>query len=747
MEEGSGSASVSTEECRICCGTTSSLLVAPCKCRGTMRYVHEECFIQWAQKSNSLHCEVCFHHIRLKSYFRSDAPLDEKAVPLDVALWSLFKSRCLPWFSFLAPLVFHILSFLVRTSSWWSEGGVGGEEAEGDEQHLLAISKTDEVKYFTLENILRLAILTVTSLMSHRCWRDWRSYCMTKVALVVSPPPTVSTRVTTASGPTTTTSDLIERAVLPMDEMSVLSALTTLQEKATSSAEKYFEWSAGPMGLVIASAWWASMEIVLHFLSLGQSAMICAITLFSMHHLTQHLDTVNRWRVVTSFVCLVADFSFVVGLVPIYAGLAVVSVSTPFFTIDETCSMGADPSTIHVFTQVVMRATSHDEFYPMLSYWMLGLSLTVLCTILEFGVIALLIAPGVNLLLIHVREERAVDGDLWGALYRDFITVPTWKCLVNGLRSVSEDVALVVFLVQVPLTVWSGMAPAGTFPIPILPFSASLYVCSALLALALLFAMTLIHLPMDVILCRALLPLIDALSNVSGLRSYIIQSDRREALIAWLGEWSSYLEGDGIQPGEVHLPPPDSDSVPISASSPNNVTRVRPKHMATSSFHLRRFSFILGVWIVYVCVFLGFGHMILWTERVLGAFFPSSKPWHSVVLHFVLLAPHVVSVVPWKMTTSAFVAAQRVIFGVLQVLLLIIWFSVWITFMVAKAVYFLRSLIRFIAAVVRLARTDLYYKKYLVMCGVIEYTDTSPDETMSSEYAQWGSDSFAHEQQ
>eukprot|EP01016_Furgasonia_blochmanni_P056318 TRINITY_DN9582_c0_g1_i2.p1 TRINITY_DN9582_c0_g1~~TRINITY_DN9582_c0_g1_i2.p1 ORF type:complete len:245 (-),score=10.33 TRINITY_DN9582_c0_g1_i2:94-828(-) len=55
--------STSTLRCRICLNTSSAdhdTLVAPCKCSGSMKYVHTACIQTWAMtKSLPVSCEIC----------------------------------------------------------------------------------------------------------------------------------------------------------------------------------------------------------------------------------------------------------------------------------------------------------------------------------------------------------------------------------------------------------------------------------------------------------------------------------------------------------------------------------------------------------------------------------------------------------------------------------------------------------------------------------------------------------------
>ena len=52
--------------CRICLQQSKSKdLISPCKCKGSLQYIHKSCFISWiASKQNNLICELCQTHYR-----------------------------------------------------------------------------------------------------------------------------------------------------------------------------------------------------------------------------------------------------------------------------------------------------------------------------------------------------------------------------------------------------------------------------------------------------------------------------------------------------------------------------------------------------------------------------------------------------------------------------------------------------------------------------------------------------------
>ncbi|KAJ1920922.1 hypothetical protein H4219_000975 [Mycoemilia scoparia] len=54
--------------CRVCrCESTpEEPLFYPCKCTGSIRYVHQDCLHEWLQRSNKKHCELCGHEFTLR---------------------------------------------------------------------------------------------------------------------------------------------------------------------------------------------------------------------------------------------------------------------------------------------------------------------------------------------------------------------------------------------------------------------------------------------------------------------------------------------------------------------------------------------------------------------------------------------------------------------------------------------------------------------------------------------------------
>ncbi|KAF3906371.1 hypothetical protein ABW20_dc0104406 [Dactylellina cionopaga] len=83
-------ASMGDETCRICRseGTPEEPLYHPCKCSGSIKYVHQECLMEWLQHSQKKHCELCKTSFRFTKVYDPQMP---KTLPFLVFLKLAFK--------------------------------------------------------------------------------------------------------------------------------------------------------------------------------------------------------------------------------------------------------------------------------------------------------------------------------------------------------------------------------------------------------------------------------------------------------------------------------------------------------------------------------------------------------------------------------------------------------------------------------------------------------------------------------
>ena len=70
-------------------GTKGRALFHPCHCSGSIRYVHQECLIEWLRVSKKDFCELCKHKFTFKPIYAADMPA---RIPVTDLLTGLFRS-------------------------------------------------------------------------------------------------------------------------------------------------------------------------------------------------------------------------------------------------------------------------------------------------------------------------------------------------------------------------------------------------------------------------------------------------------------------------------------------------------------------------------------------------------------------------------------------------------------------------------------------------------------------------------
>lgn len=99
--------------------------MTPCLCRGTMRYIHTECLLEWIKSSNSLFCGICKYKFRFKRVYKMGTPRRVPASCILSALCSstaqlLFRLFCLAYF--IAKVSFVLAFNAMVFSSCFFEG-------------------------------------------------------------------------------------------------------------------------------------------------------------------------------------------------------------------------------------------------------------------------------------------------------------------------------------------------------------------------------------------------------------------------------------------------------------------------------------------------------------------------------------------------------------------------------------------------------------------------------------------------
>jgi E3 ubiquitin-protein ligase MARCH6 len=64
------------DTCRICRGEGSAdePLFYPCKCSGSIKYVHQECLMEWLSHTQKKHCELCKTSFRFTKLYHPGMP-------------------------------------------------------------------------------------------------------------------------------------------------------------------------------------------------------------------------------------------------------------------------------------------------------------------------------------------------------------------------------------------------------------------------------------------------------------------------------------------------------------------------------------------------------------------------------------------------------------------------------------------------------------------------------------------------
>ncbi|XP_019056949.1 PREDICTED: probable E3 ubiquitin ligase SUD1 isoform X1 [Tarenaya hassleriana] len=104
------------EICRICRlpGDQDNPLRYPCECKGSIKFVHQECLLQWLNQRQSEKCEICRHRFSFAPVYLDNAPnrltLTEFMIGLGTRVFNLVK----PW------VLFFLAWFVViPLSTYW----------------------------------------------------------------------------------------------------------------------------------------------------------------------------------------------------------------------------------------------------------------------------------------------------------------------------------------------------------------------------------------------------------------------------------------------------------------------------------------------------------------------------------------------------------------------------------------------------------------------------------------------------
>lgn len=146
--------------CRVCRSgpSLSQPLFHPCKCSGSIRFVHQECLIRWLSHSNKKYCELCEHPFEFTPIYRDDMP---SHIPLQVLLKQCllrlgrgliiaarFVSVLIVWLVFLPTLTLWTWRFY-----FWSGENIGFTGRASSSNHSLNTQEEDDVMFLLRYNL------------------------------------------------------------------------------------------------------------------------------------------------------------------------------------------------------------------------------------------------------------------------------------------------------------------------------------------------------------------------------------------------------------------------------------------------------------------------------------------------------------------------------------------------------------------------------------------------------------------
>ena len=108
-------------ECRVCRTTNEgSKLYAPCKCDGSIRYVHQECLEMWLRHKNSgvEVCELCGHTYNFKPRYADGAPSSFGGLSLSTVIIRRVFTMGIPWLSRMICVFWSWLIIVPIATSW-----------------------------------------------------------------------------------------------------------------------------------------------------------------------------------------------------------------------------------------------------------------------------------------------------------------------------------------------------------------------------------------------------------------------------------------------------------------------------------------------------------------------------------------------------------------------------------------------------------------------------------------------------
>ncbi|KAI0788709.1 hypothetical protein C8Q75DRAFT_879244 [Abortiporus biennis] len=167
------------DTCRICSAPAESgqPLFYPCKCSGTIRYIHQDCLTTWLAHSKKKTCDVCKHPYSFTKVYAADMPtrlpliLVIRRLAQQAALGLLFAFRAVMvgsiWLAFLpwaTVWTWRMYFTMGESTAWWISSRPRPGGASSEDLH--------SIRNDTLHSISPANSTFITALLSHPTVRN-----------------------------------------------------------------------------------------------------------------------------------------------------------------------------------------------------------------------------------------------------------------------------------------------------------------------------------------------------------------------------------------------------------------------------------------------------------------------------------------------------------------------------------------------------------------------------------------------
>jgi len=109
--------------CRICRGeaTATQPLLHPCKCRGSIKYIHQDCLLEWLKHSNKSteKCDICNEPYKFRTIYDPSMP---RRIPIAL-IWSKLLNIVLSTSLKTASFSLYLLCIVIQVPLYWKFAG------------------------------------------------------------------------------------------------------------------------------------------------------------------------------------------------------------------------------------------------------------------------------------------------------------------------------------------------------------------------------------------------------------------------------------------------------------------------------------------------------------------------------------------------------------------------------------------------------------------------------------------------